>query len=171
MTVQINGVKETIRDLGKIDPELRKQFIRDAKKVARPIVELARAKYPDKYLSGMGRKWESRGRLLFPYSQQKAQRGVQAKASSAKKKTYLLAVVQKDPAASIVDMAGKRTAQRSGPGSSRGERFVYNLFGGFGKPSRVMWPAAEARQSQTEREISELVDAVQVRIGAEMRKY
>ena len=48
MTVQINGVKETIRDLGKIDPELRKQFIRDAKKVARPIVELARAKYPDK---------------------------------------------------------------------------------------------------------------------------
>ena len=66
MTVEINGVKETIRDLGKIDPELRKQFIRDAKKVARPIVELARAKYPTKYLSGMGRKWESRGRLLFP---------------------------------------------------------------------------------------------------------
>jgi hypothetical protein len=34
-----------------------------------------------------------------------------------------------------------------------------------------MWPAAEARQSQTEREISDLVDAVQVRVGAEMRKY
>jgi|688.fasta_scaffold178726_2 hypothetical protein len=171
MTVEITGAKETLRALGKVEPEMRKQFTRDAKKIAKPIVDLARAKYPTKYLSGMFKTWAPKGRVLFPYSQSKAQRGVQARVSSARKKNYLLAVVQKDPAAAIVDMAGKKTRGKIGPGSTPGERFVYNLFGDFGNPSRVMWPAAEARSAAVERELSDLIDQVSVRVGSEMRKY
>ena len=171
MTIEINGAKQTLRALGKFEPEMRKQFTRDAKKVAKPIVDLARSKYPHEYLSGMARIWAPRGRALFPYSQAKARRGVQARVSSAKKKNYLLAVVQKDPAAAIVDMAGKKTQGRSGAGSSRGQRFVYNLFGEFGSPSRVMWPAAEARSAAIERELSDLIDQVSVQVGSQMRTY
>ena len=171
MTIEINGAKQTLRALGKFEPEMRKQFTRDAKKIAKPIVDLARSKYPHEYLSGMSRTWAPRGRALFPYSQSKARRGVQARVSSARKKNYLLAVVQKDPAAAIVDMAGKKTQGRSGAGSSRGQRFVYNLFGDFGGPSRVMWPAAEARSAAIERELSDLIDQVSVQVGSQMRTY
>lgn len=170
MTVEVRGVKQTLKALRKIDPEARKQFTKDAKRIAKPIVDVARAKYPFKYLSGMARTWSAdSGRLLFPYSQKVAQRGVQVRINTGAKKNYVVAVVQKDPAASIIDMAGKKTRGRRGPGSSSGERFVANLQGDFGSPSRVMWPAADGQKDAVEREMQGILNEVSVAVGREIR--
>ena len=39
--VKMSGVKEAVKELRKIDPELRKQFNKDAKAVVRPVINAA----------------------------------------------------------------------------------------------------------------------------------
>jgi hypothetical protein len=147
-TVEVIGVKETLRDLRTLEPELRKQFNKDAKKVAEPIVSDAKRRYPAQLLSGMARNWSVRGRQIFPYSQTAAARGVSVKVDTGRRSTNVITVIQKNPAAAIIDMAGK------GNGSERkqpqGDRFVSALTLNFGQPSRVMWPAAESRLDQVQ---------------------
>ena len=147
--VEVIGIKETIKELRSLDPELRKQFNRDAKKVAEPIINEAKSRYPDKYLSGMARAWSQRGRKLFPYTQRDAQRGVVFKIDTGRRATSILTIIQKNPAAAIVDMAGK-----AGGTNAQGTRFIRAL---FGQPSRVMWPAAESKQDQVTDAMMELV--------------
>jgi hypothetical protein len=147
--IQVIGVKDVIKELRSLDPELRKQFNKDAKKVAEPVIKKAQGSYPDKYLSGMARLWSQRGRQLFPYSQRDAQRGVVFKINTNRKATAILTIIQKNPAAAIVDMAGKK-----GGTNKQGARFIANL---FGQPSRVMWPAYESTEGQVEREMIDLV--------------
>jgi hypothetical protein len=45
-SVEVSGVKSAIKELRKIDPELRKQFNKDAKEVVRPVIEAAKSKLP-----------------------------------------------------------------------------------------------------------------------------
>jgi hypothetical protein len=53
--VKMSGVKEAVKELRKIDPELRKQFNKDAKAVVRPVIDAAKSNYPSEFLSGMSR--------------------------------------------------------------------------------------------------------------------
>lgn len=147
--IQVIGVKDVIKELRSVDPQLRKQFNKDAKNVAKPIVDKAKAAYPAQYLSGMMRIWSQRGRQLFPYSQAEARKGVVVKINTNRKAVGVITVIQKNPAASIVDMAGK-----GGGTNAQGARFISAL---FGTPSRVMWPAYESSEGQVETAMMELV--------------
>lgn len=150
MKTEVIGVKETIKELRQIDPELRKEFNRNAKNVAKPVIDRAKSSYPAQYLSGMARMWSQRNRQLFPYSQRDAQKGVVFKINTGKRATAVLTIIQKNPAAAIIDMAGKR-----GGSSPQGQRFISAL---FGSPSRVMWPAYESSETEVERAMMELVE-------------
>lgn len=149
--VEVIGVKETIKELRSLDPELRKQFNKDARKIAEPIINEAKGNYPAKYLSGMARSWRDKRtrRVLFPYVQRDAQRGVVFKIDTGRRATSILTIIQKNTAAAIVDMAGKKGGE-----GEKGARFVATL---FGQPSRVMWPAAESKQDQVTDAMMELV--------------
>lgn len=150
--IQVIGVKETIKELRSLDPELRKQFNRDSKKIAQPVVDKAKGSYPTKYLSGMFRTWSQRGRQLFPYSQRDAQRGVVFQIKTSRSAVGILTIIQKNPAAAIVDMAGK-----AGGAGAKGEQYVRALTLFHGQPSRVMWPAYESTKDQVQREMLDLV--------------
>ena len=152
------GVADAIKALRRIDPDLRKQFTRDVKQITRPIVTAAQNSYPEEYLSGMTRRWAPRGRPVFPYEPRKARSGVQTKVDTRRDARAVIAVIQRDAAASIIDMAGKRNGNPLATALDR-----------FGKPSRVMWPAAERNQSAVERELSDAVTAVMRQVSEELR--
>ena len=161
--IQVIGVKETIKELRNLDPELRKQFNRDAKKIAAPIIDKAKSDYPTRYLSGMARAWSQRGRQLFPYNQRDAQRGVVLKIDTGKRATSTLTIIQKNPAAAIIDMAGQN------PGTEGRSRNFISAMGFYhGNPSRVMWPAAESKIDQVQNEmikvVTEAANQVELRI-------
>ena len=157
--VRVTGTKEVLLALRKIDPELRKQFDRDAKQIAAPIVTAAQSDYPEKYLSGMARNWSQRGRELFPYSQAAARRGISVKVSTAKKNQSVIKVTQRKPAASIIEVAG--SARRN----AAGDRFNANLAAKAGQPSRVMWPSADRHLPQVVAAIEDLVRTVAAKIN------
>ena len=162
MTAQVRtefvGVADAVKALRRVDPELRKQFPRDVKQITRPIVTEAQNSYPEEYLSGMTRAWAPRGRPVMPYDQRKARSGVQTKVDTRRGAHAVIAVTQRDAAASIIDMAGKRSSNPLGTALDR-----------FGQPSRVMWPAAERNLPAVERELSDAVTAVMRRTSEELR--
>ena len=157
--VTVTGTKEVLLALRQIDPEMRKQFDRDAKQIAAPIVDAAKRDYPTKYLSGMARNWSQRGRQLFPYTQAAAQRGIIVRVSTAKKNQSVIKITQRNPAASIVEVAG--SARRN----PKGDRFNTNLAIEAGQPSRVMWPSADRHLPQVTAAIEDLVRTVAAKIN------
>lgn len=147
--VEVIGVKEVLKDLRQLDPEMRKQFNKDAKDIVAPLTNDAKGNYPAKYLSGMFGNWTQNARKLFPYDQGAARKGVVLKVDTGKRNSSVFTVIQKNPAAAIIDIAGKRSSSV----------FVNNLTA-FGQPSRVMWPAAERNQDQVQKNLLEALDKV-----------
>ncbi len=149
-TVEVIGVKEMLRDLKQIDPEARKQFAKDAKQIASPIVMAAQGSYPAQALSGMKYRWTQNGRQLLPWDARKARRGITVKVDAGRKKDGVVTIIQKDPAAAIYDIAGRGTSNRFGDA----------LTAFAGNPSRVMWPAAEAHITDVQAEMTKAIEQV-----------
>lgn len=154
-TVGVFGVKEALKELREIDPELRKAINKRAKDVVKPATDAMKAQYPAQLLSGMKRNWQQRGRQLFPYDQAAARKGVTLKVNTSKKSTSVIAIIQKNPAAAIIDMAGKG-------GSSR---FNDALTALFGQPSRVMWPTYEKNANNVTDNMREVVNDLMAAVG------
>ena len=155
MTMQVQGLESTLKALQKIQPEVKKQFFKDAKQIVRPAVDEAKNAYRSDYLSGMTRAWSPGGRPIFPWNIGAAQKGVTVATSLSKKQDAVLTFTQKDAGASIFDIAGKRTDNRFG-----------RALNAFNTPSRVMWRAYENNAGAIEAEMKQSVDEVMARISA-----
>ena len=146
VTTEVVGVKDAIKSLRKIDPELRKQFNKDAKGIVAPIIEDAKSRYPVRLLSGTERAWSQRGNKKFPYSQRDAQRGLKFKVDTRAKGGAAIKVQQMNPAAAIAEIAGRKTANPLGTALDR-----------YGRASRFLWPAAERRLPEVSSEMEKAV--------------
>ena len=167
--IQINGTKETLKLLKEFEPELRKEFAQNAEIIAKPITDAAKQRYPDSFvlLSGMQRAWHTgKGkRRVFPYSQSAAAKGVKVSIKTNKSTRSVISIVQMNPAASIIDMAGKKNA------TVKGTIFNARLANVFGNPSRVMWPAATGHLAQVSTEMEKIVHEAEVQISAKLAAY
>ena len=154
-TVEVLGVEQMLRDLRQIDPEARKQFGKDAKATASPIISAAQARYPNQALSGMKYRWTQDGRQLLPWDARKARRGITVKVDAGKRTDGVVTIIQKDPAASIYDIAGRGNSNRLGDA----------LTAFAGNPSRVMWPSAEAHITDVQAEMTKALEQVAAEIN------
>jgi hypothetical protein len=159
-TIKVFGVKEALKEINGIDRRLRKDINAKAKDIAKPAVDGIKNAYPPQYLSGMARPWSQKGRQLFPYQQSAARKGVQLKIDTSKKNVSVIRIQQMNPAAAIVDMAGKK-----GGASAQGGRFVAALKMMFGEPSRVMWPGYEKRGTDLERNMLNVVEDLMTQLN------
>ena len=158
--IEIFGLKEALKELKSVDPEMRKDINFRAAEIVKPFVNAAKQNYPTRYLSGMSRVWSDRGRQVFPYNQAKAIKGVVLKIDTAKKNKGVIVVIQKDPAAAIIDMAGKK-----GGSNARGASMIAGLTLHFGTPSRVMWPAYEHNAGAVEKGFLEVINDLMTRLN------
>ena len=148
-TSEITGVKETIKALRRIDPELRKEFNAKYKDAVSPMTNAAKAIYDDQlFPSGTKRTWAQGGRKIFPLTAAKAKTGVKPKINTSYRGGNALYVMQANPAAAVFDIAGKKNLNRLG--SAFSSKFGKNA-------SRVMWPVAERHQKQVKKNVQELV--------------
>ena len=160
--IEVYGVKEAIKELRKIDPEYRKQLTRDVKQVAEPVTAEAKSNYPTQFLSGMKFRWAPKGSIKFPYDHGKAQKGVTVKIDTRRGSEGVIVIMQKDPAAAIIDMAGKK-----GGKGIRGENFVRQIWR-FGPASRIMWPAYEHHADEVEKNIEKVIEGVMETVNRNM---
>jgi hypothetical protein len=169
--IEVLGAKETIKTLGKIDKELRKQFTRDAKKIAEPVFEEARRIYPQvQPVSGMARKWTINGRQIFPFNPAKARRGLGLKINTGKRSQNVILIQQRDPATSVFETIGKTAGNRLEASiASRAYRFPGMIGDVEGRQKRVLTPASEASADKVTQEMQQLVLEMSRRIERELK--
>lgn len=158
MTTEIKGAKQAIISLRKIDPEYRKDFNREAKNIAAPLVSAAKAAYPEMPLSGMKHKWiDKQGRELLPWSVTKVRAGVKLKTATRKSAASVLYITQSTPTGAIFEVAGM---------ANPGANFNRNL---RSKNSRVLWPTADRYLPEVTIGLVKLVEDVMEKVDRETR--
>jgi len=137
--ILITDIQKLQRELMKIEPELKKQLVRDIKQVADPVLDAVKSSIPTTApLSGMN----NNGRLGWtPYKGKKPSDVRVVYRSGSKRNaplvTSLVSVNAGSAAVAMIDMAGKRSPSGRTP-SGRA------MIRGLGRsPSRYAWPAAE----------------------------
>ena len=159
-SIEVNGVRDVLQTLRKVDPELRKEFGRNARTIVKPVTDDAKRRYTVVPLSGFRRRWAPRGRELTPRNIGRYRSGVVFKVNASKKQRTVFTVQQKTRIAVVMDMAGKKNS---------GNQLARSLAAaGWGQPSRVMWPAYDARIDDVRDELVDLITEAADRIS---RKY
>lgn len=149
--IEVDGVKDTLRMLRRVDPELRKQFNKDARQVVKPLMDDAKQRYTRVPLSGFNRRWKD----ITPRPIGRYRSGVSFRVNTSDKRGAVFTVLQRNAAASVFDMAGRKGPNQLSRSLERA---------GWGTASRVMWPAAETKGDQAVSELLDLVNKVASRL-------
>jgi hypothetical protein len=154
MSVQVEGIKETIRELKNIDPEIRRSFNRNVKVIVRPVIQEAQRKYrAETYPSGTARNWKNK----FPLSGDAAARATTSSIKTSRKNTSTILIVNKNPGASVFEFADT---------GSLGAAFR----GKNGAPARTLWPSTTKNMPEVVQQMSKLVAEVEVLINGRMNR-
>lgn len=163
-TTEVVGAKEAVRSLNKIEPGLRKQFARDATRIAQPAIKEAQRRYKSvgwgvTDVRGLSRRWTQNGRTLLPYNAAKASRNVKVKVEGDRRKTAVILIEQRDAGTAILESAGRKTENALGTAL------------GFIKPTttRVLGPALYSKKNEVtgemEKAMLDVVRRVQKELG------
>jgi len=145
MTIRVNGIKEAIRDLKSVSPEIQKQFRKDVRVIVKPIIDTAKADYNQQdFPSGTSRKWTYR----FPLEATEAGKNLVPSISTAKRNRSTILVIQKNAGAAVFEFANTGLL---------GEAFRKKN----GNPARVIWPAVKSQLSRVQDEMKKLIEKVE----------
>ena len=149
-TVTIVGVKETLRQLQKLEPDTAKAIKAEFKQIVKPIVDAAKPQVRELPLSGFARNWK--GGKIMPWDKSAVQKSIIARFSNRKRGNSLavFSVTMKSPAGTIFDMAGKKSSNR----------LAAALDQIAGRPSRLMWPTYERHADQVNENLARLVEKI-----------
>ena len=164
MKAQVVGLKETLRDLNKLDKELSKEIRKDIRKVVQPLANEITAVVPATApLSGMAHSgrtgWQNRKRVQVKLDTRKPRRYVDRPGRST---VNVVRLTTKDAPTAIVDMAGKAGGSQSRR-DARYQRpnFSRALTARLGPPSRFMWRTAEDRLQELQNDIKPIIERVE----------
>lgn len=185
--VTITDFREIRRELGKIEPSLRREFDKSIRDIAKPAQNILRGAIPTTPpLSGFNHN----GRTAWRASNPKSVKIYKPRGGNKKGKltTTLVGLRVMSTAVSIADMAGRSKAYFGGTGRTRmykwksttrshpisqnsAATFVSNLNQRAGKnASRYAWPAVESKLSDIEKEISKVITRASVQLNGRLFK-
>lgn len=113
-SVDMVDVKRVVSELRKIDPELQKEFRRQAADLAKPAIQAARDAYRMVPLSGLAEAWREKrsGRRIPPFSVGSAQSGVRFRLDTRRNAIGVINIEQRNQSAAIFEAAGRRNPNR-----------------------------------------------------------
>jgi len=157
--IEIQGLKEAIRSLNKVEPGLRKEFVQNATRIAQPAIQEVQKSYTKVPLSGMARKWEQANKKIFPFSVAKAVAGVKLKVDASREATSLIYITQTNVAAAVFEAAGRANQNRLG--DSLGQLRPNH--------TRILGPAVFRKRGEIERELLRATNEVKARVERELK--
>ena len=172
MKAQVVGLKETLRDLNKLDKELSKEIRKDIRRTVQPLADKINQAIPGGApLSGMNHRgrtgWDNRKKVAVKLDTRKPRRYVDRPGRTV---TNVVRVTTKDAPTAIVDMAGRAGGGQSrAPQSRQRPNFSSALTSRLGPPSRFMWREAEDALPEIERETMAIVRRVETIMNRELK--
>jgi hypothetical protein len=171
MTIQVKGVAETMRELGKINPSLKKELNKDIRAILKPLLAEINQSIPTSPpLSGMAHNgrtgWSNRKNSVIKIDTRKPRRNLNEPRMSVA--VNIVRITTKGAPVAIVDMAGKA----GGRVSKREAKYQRPNFAGAlpSNPSRFMWAKAADSLSMIEREMDSTIKAVVLKANQEMAR-
>lgn len=172
MKAQVVGLKETLRDLNKLDKELSKEIRKDIRQVVQPLADAINQSIPGSApLSGMAHNgrtgWNNRRKVAVKLDTRKPRRYVDRPGRTV---TNVVRVTTKDAPTAIVDMAGRAGGNQSrAPQSRRRPNFASALTSRLGTPSRFMWATAEGQLDEIQRNMMPIINRVEDIMNRELK--
>jgi hypothetical protein len=188
MTIEVEGLKDTLRLLQKIDPTLRREFGKRIRQIAQPMVDEIEKVRPPK--TGFPRGFQHGGRTgsgavkkIKINTNTRRARARNITAGAQYETIGTVRVMTADAASAIADMAGKpgnismTGRSRSYPGrpqghalNGQGAGLIRGLNKYMGAPSRFMWKNADPIPNTMEREFLDLIAEMEDEINKELMK-
>ena len=163
MSIQVQGLQESLRVLGRLEPELKKEFARNVQRIVRPLKDTIDGRVPKQApLSGWdhnGAKGWAPKKVSVRTDTRLPRRRPNSPGTSV---INVVRIVTKGSSVAIADMAGKAngSSSRRSPKYQR-PNFAPALTRRLGPPSRFMWAENEqAIQSVTD-ELTPYIKQVQ----------
>ena len=155
-SVTIVGLKETLRQLQKVEPDLAKEIKKEYKTIVKVLIDDVKSTIQPAPLSGFKRNWTYEGRKIGPWDQSAVIKSVVPRFSNRKRGNSLavFSVVMKSPFGAVADMAGRA----NDPNTAWGAVMIRALSSRFGKPSRGMWPAYERNAPKINKNLQVIVE-------------
>ena len=172
MTIQVQGLKETLRDLQKIEPELRKQINRDIRKTVKPVADFINSNIPaGPPLSGMAHNgrtgWGRRRPVVVKLDARKPRRYIDKPGRTV---TSVVRITTKDAPTAIVDMAGKAGGTTSrAPQARQRPNFDNALTTRLGAASRFMYRDTENQIELVSEELVKIIKDVENTINKDLK--
>lgn len=165
--VQVTGMRETLRALRQLDPELRKQTVKEIRTVARGIATEAKGLLPKQppmsgwqtqpstrgaYKNGQLQPMVRGGRGWMPWAnpQRLVKVDIGRQRGQARRNEWTVArIVSLSPAAQVFEFAGRGTPRNYSPTR---DQFIRNL-DRYGQPGRSLWTAVDRNAPAAQRAI------------------
>lgn len=194
ITVGVVGLKESLKELNKIAPTLRRQITKDYIQIMQPVTNTVQKIIPTiPPVSGMSKGWKTKsGAEILPasgWNGNKAQKLLKPKINTRKVKEFrgqkenvgTFGLVLKGNVNTIFDMAGRKSSgntdvfSRVGShgrrvGTVGGPQLIAMLQGRYGGASRAVWAGYERSKNDLDREMEKLVKRVMNLVNTEMGK-
>lgn len=174
MSVQVKGLGETLRDLGKVEPDLRRTLNREIRNVLKPLVTDINARIPSTPpLSGMAHNgrtgWSNRKTSVIKIDARKPRRNLNA--TSTGKPVNVVRIITRGAPVAIVDMAGKAGGAKSRREQKyRRPNFASDLNAALGEASRFMWRDIDNRLGPVITEMEKVVAEVVQQANRELMR-
>lgn len=172
MSIQVKGLQESLRVLGKVEPELKRQFAKDVQRIVRPLKTEIDSRIPRQApLSG----WDHNGAKGWnpkKVSVRTDTRLPRRRPGSVGTSTLnVIKITTKGSSVAIADMAGKANgaSSRRSPKYQR-PNFARVLTARLGEPSRFMWRDVEDSIRLITDELEPLVKQVQQAANQELMR-
>lgn len=161
VTLEVEGLGLAMKELGRVDADLKKAINREIYAALKAVQADARARVP----ATMPRSffWPT-GNLAWS---KKAKTGIQIRAGAKATKdggTRVAALRQTNPAGAVYEMAGRRSAGKT----DAGRRLVADL-NKHGRPGRALWAAVDAAQDELRTTFVGIVEKVATATSRELR--
>ena len=173
MTIKVEGLSETLRDLGKIEPKLRRVMLKKMRDDVKPLADAINANIPKtapiRGFNHNGRTaWSGKQRAVVRTSFKKPKKDINA--VSTEIPLSVVKVMSQGAGVSIADMAGKgngRHDRREVPAQLKRPNLAQDL---PGSPSRYFWKDIERMIPQIERNLAETVREVTMDANRQLMK-
>lgn len=163
MSIEVRGLQESLRALGKLEPQLKKEFAQNVQRIVRPLKNTIDERIPKQApLSG----WDHNGpkgwapkKVAVRTDTRLPRRRLGAVGTST---LQVIKIVTKGSSVAIADMAGKAGGGSSrSPQARRRPNFAPALTAALGEPSRFMWRDADAAVEQITEQLKPLIRDVE----------
>ena len=175
--INVFGVRDALKELGKIDKTLRFKAVSKIKGASGEMLAVARSTYPDNsQLADVMPGWSKGGRLGYDKKKVDAGVTVQVGGRSMGDSYAIVTIIQKNAGGALFDIAGLRNGSEGVGGTDRlgrnredsqSDAFLRNL-NAFGKAQRGMWRKITVIREMANKELMSALEEVAAQVNRKL---